>query len=219
MGDDFAPPPRSAVSLPAGNGRATELTFASEEVKAHSVETLTAELEAQRTRNLRQRVMIEDLERERDEAKNANETLRETVERLTAQLRDKDAELAQARRETPAFDPDPRRELMMARSRITIERRVAADAIDRISNLLTRVISDVSAACSFGSRRRRDPLASLSAEMRAALAEADGAPLSLDGGVYRYRPGAHGHAPQTVYALADRGLMRLSAGREGQLQR
>ncbi len=44
-------------------------------------------------------------------------------------------------------------------------------------------------------------------------------PLSLIDGRYRRQPDHEGHAPATIHALADRGLLRLSAGHDGALRR
>jgi len=65
--------------------------------------------------------------------------------------------------------------------------------------------------------RRVDPLASLTADMRFALKNVDDC-LTLRDGFYR-SPTGRCHAPATVRALAERGLLRLSAGPDGLLKR
>ena len=51
-------------------------------------EPAAPDVERLRTANARQRTMIEDFERDLTEARQANDALRETVERLEARLRD-----------------------------------------------------------------------------------------------------------------------------------
>ena len=65
-----------------------------------------------------------------------------------------------------------------------------------------------------GHWRRRDPLKGLNDAMLAALRLADVTPLSLLRGAYGIGD-REAYAPATVQALAVRGLLRLSAGRDG----
>ena len=81
------------------------------------------------------------------------------------------------------------------------------------------------AVFSNGHWRRRDALEGLSADMRAALIFATDGPLTLSNGRYRAMHGQaavrviRSAAPATVRGLAERGLLRLSAGDEGRLRR
>ena len=76
-----------------------------------------------------------------------------------------------------------------------------------------------------GHWRRRDALEGLNAGMRAALIFATDGPLTLSRGRYRALHGKaavrviRSVAPATVRGLAERGLLRLSAGDEGRLRR
>lgn len=86
-----------------------------------------------------------------------------------------------------------------------------------------------SAVFANGHWRRRDPLAGLNAAMRCALLATERGPLVLIGGRYVAEPKATGPAtaalatasvaPATVAALAERGLFKISAGRDGTLRR
>lgn len=73
----------------------------------------------------------------------------------------------------------------------------------------------ISAVFACGHWRRRDPLAGLTPRMRAAISDAGIGPLQLAHGAYSAAHGMAAHAPATVRGLAERGLMRLSAGPEG----
>lgn len=66
-----------------------------------------------------------------------------------------------------------------------------------------------------GHWRRRDPLAGLTPPMRKALLDAGLGQLELAHGAYSPAEGFFAHAPSTVRALAERSLLRLSAGAEG----
>ena len=64
-----------------------------------------------------------------------------------------------------------------------------------------------------GHWRRRDMLEGLTESMLAAIRDAEAGPLKFFEGQYRFV--LIGHAPATVRALAERGLLRFSAGPEG----
>lgn len=67
-----------------------------------------------------------------------------------------------------------------------------------------------------GHWRRRDPLEGLSEPMLRAIDAASLADLALGDGGYRFEQMAgRAIAPATVYALADRGLLRFAAGPDG----
>jgi len=71
----------------------------------------------------------------------------------------------------------------------------------------------------FAPPRRFDPLESLTPAMRFALRAGEDAGFEFcGGGVYRDRLG-RAHAPITLRSLAERGLVRLSAGPDGQRRR
>ena len=78
----------------------------------------------------------------------------------------------------------------------------------------------MSAVFSNGHWRRRDALEGLNASQRAALLFAASGPLTLYCARYRVgRDPDRSVAPTTVRALADRALLRLSAGPEGRERR
>ena len=83
----------------------------------------------------------------------------------------------------------------------------------------------MTAVFSNGHWRRRDALEGLTQDMRAALIFATDGPLTLSNGRYRAMHGQaavrviRSVAPATVRGLAERGLLRLSAGDEGRLRR